>query len=145
MFNTKLAQLTLLLITSFLFVSCAKKSDITTPVEKASGYSWENASKTSNLFLLQGVKSEFSSGDFVTFHTSKKKHKILRVGALIDSNSENFKGVVQFDNDIELKISPGSGNLQVIVIGNDGVGITIKKGMKVSVVDEGWEKVIHII
>ncbi len=79
-----------------------------------SGYTSSNASATSNVFVLKEVTSEFSVGDIVTFGDSKKEHEIVKVKALNKSESGNSQSIILMD----------------------GVGFVVKKGWKVSVVDE---------
>ena len=79
-----------------------------------SGYTSSNASATSNVFVLKEVTSEFSVGDIVTFGDSKKQHEIVKVKALNKSESGNSQSIILMY----------------------GVGFVVKKGWKVSVVDE---------
>ena len=108
-----------------------KKSDTSSPVVKVSGYTFYSASATSNVFVLKEVTSEFSKGDIVTFGDSKKEYEIWEAGALCFSNLKPCPIVLYKGG--EFKISPGSGNIQGIVI-KGAVGFVISPGIKVSVV-----------
>ena len=145
MLRIKFVKLTLFLITLFFFTSCATKvappveppsepppkSDTSSPVVKVSGYTSSNASATSNVFVLKEVTSEFSEGDIVTFGDSKKEYEIREAKAICFSNLIPCPIVLYKGN--EFKISPGSGNIQGIVI-KGAVGFVISPGIKVSVV-----------
>ena len=143
-------------VTLFFFTSCAKKtviaeppsepppkSDTSSPVVKVSGYTSSNASATSNVFVLKEVTSEFSEGDIVTFGDSKKEYEIREAKVLKKSESGNIEdGYIYMEKEWairvlykgnEFKISPGSGNIQGIVI-KGAVGFVISPGIKVSVV-----------
>ena len=98
---------------------------------KVSGYTSSNASATSNVFVLKEVTSEFSVGDIVTFGDSKKEYEIREAKAICFSNLIPCPIVLYKGN--EFKISPGSGNIQGIVI-KGAVGFVISPGIKVSVV-----------
>ena len=101
------------------------------PLVKVSGYTSSNASATSNVFVLKEVTSEFSEGDIVTFGDSKKEYEIREAKAICFSNLIPCPIVLYKGN--EFKISPGSGNIQGIVI-KGAVGFVISPGIKVSVV-----------
>ena len=77
-----------------------------------SGYISNNASATSNVFLLKEVTSQFSVGNIVTIGDSKKEHEIVEVKPLNKSES---------------------GNSQTIIL-MEGVGFETNAGIKVSVV-----------
>jgi len=109
-----------------------KKRDTSSPVVKVSGYTSSNASATSNGFLLNKVTSEFSVGDIVTFGDSKKEHEIWDAKVLKKIAMPDNTWVVLYHGS-KFKISPGSGNIQGIVI-KGAVGFEISPGMKVSVV-----------
>jgi len=96
-----------------------------------SGYTSSNASATSNVFVLKEVTSEFSEGDIVTFGDSKKEYEIREAKAICFSNLIPCPIVLYKGG--EFKISPGSGNIQGIVI-KGAVGFVISPGIKVSVV-----------
>ena len=110
-----------------------KKSDTSSPVwppiMRPVGYTSSNASATSNVFVLKEVTSEFFKGDIVTFGDSKKEYEIWEAGALCFSNLKPCPIVLYKGG--EFKISPGSGNIQGIVI-KGAVGFIISPGMKVS-------------
>ena len=108
------------------------KSDTSSPVVKVSGYTSSNASATSNVFVLKEVTSEFSVGDIVTFGDSKKEHEIWDAKVLKKLAMPDNTWVVLYHGS-KFKISPGSGNIQGIVI-KGAVGFKISPGMKVSVV-----------
>ena len=132
MLRRKFVKLTLFLIALFFFTSCTNKSD-TLPLSpvKVSGYTSSNASATSNVFVLKEVTSEFSVGDIVTFGDSKKEYEIREAKAICFSNLIPCPIVLYKGG--EFKISPGSGNIQGIVI-KGAVGFVISPGIKVSVV-----------
>jgi len=111
------------------------KSDTSSPVVKGSGYTSSNASATSNVFVLKEVTSEFSVGDIVTFGDSKKEHEIWDAKVLKKIAMPDNTWVVLYHGS-KFKISPGSGNIQGIVI-KGAVGFEISPGMKVSVVGGG--------
>tara|TARA_Y100001970_G_C14256655_1_gene875993 strand:- start:2555 stop:3217 length:663 start_codon:yes stop_codon:yes gene_type:complete len=67
------------------------------PVFKANGYTTSNASATSNVFLLNVVKSEFSAGDIVIFGDSKKEYKIGKVKSVKRTETENFQEITLFE------------------------------------------------
>jgi len=108
------------------------KSDTSSPVVKVSGYTSSNASATSNVFVLKEVTSEFSKGDIVTFGDSKKEYEIREAKVLKKIAMPDNTWVVLYHGS-KFKISPGSGNIQGIVI-KGAVGFKISPGMKVSVV-----------
>ena len=97
-----------------------------------SGYTSSNASATSNVFVLKEVTSEFSVGDIVTFGDSKKEHEIWDAKVLKKIAMPDNTWVVLYHGS-KFKISPGSGNIQGIVI-KGAVGFEISPGIKVSVV-----------
>jgi len=105
------------------------KSDTSSPVVKVSGYTSSNASATSNVFVLKEVTSEFSVGDIVTFGDSKKEYEIREAKAICFSNLIPCPIVLYKGG--EFKISPGSGNIQGIVI-KKAVGFIISPGMYVT-------------
>jgi hypothetical protein len=109
-----------------------KKSDTSSPVVKVSGYTFYSASATSNVFVLKEVTSEFSKGDIVTFGDSKKEYEIWEAKVLRKIAMPDNTWVVLYHGS-KFKISPGSGNIQGIVI-KGAVGFKISPGMKVSVV-----------
>ena len=77
-----------------------------------SGYISNNASATSNVFLLKEVTSQFSVGNIVTIGDSKKEHEIVEVKPLNKSESGNYQTIILME----------------------GVGFDTSAGMKVSVV-----------
>ena len=77
-----------------------------------SGYISNNASTTSNVFLLKEVASQFSVGNIITIGDSNKEHEIVEVKPL---NKSEY------------------GNSQTIIL-MEGVGFNTNAGMKVSVV-----------
>ena len=77
-----------------------------------SGYISNNASATSNVFLLKEVTSQFSVGNIVTIGDSKKEHEIVEVKPLNKSESGNYQTIILME----------------------GVGFDTNAGMKVSVV-----------
>jgi len=97
-----------------------------------SGYTSSNASATSNVFVLKEVTSEFSKGDIVTFGDSKEEYEIREAKVLKKFAMPDNTWVVLYHGS-KFKISPGSGNIQGIVI-KGAVGFKISPGMKVSVV-----------
>ena len=75
-----------------------------------SGYISNNASATSNLFLLKEVTSQFSVGNIVTIGDSKKEHEIVEVKPLNKSESGNYQTIilmegVGFDTNAGMKVS----------------------------------------
>ena len=145
MLRIKFVKLTLFLVTLFFFTSCAKKpalappppppSDTFSPVVEVSGYTSHSASATSNVFVLKEVTSEFSKGDIVTFGDSKEEYEIREAKVLKKLAMPDNTWVVLYHGS-KFKISPGSGNIQGIVI-KGAVGFEISPGMKVSVVGGG--------
>jgi len=136
MLRIKFVKLTLFLITLFFFTSCAvgvRKPP--PPPSDTSGYTFYSASATSNVFVLKEVTSEFSVGDIVTFGDSKKEHEIWDAKVLKKIAMPDNTWVVLYHGS-KFKISPGSGNIQGIVI-KGAVGFEIFPGMKVSVVGGG--------
>jgi len=113
-----------------------KKSDTSSPVwpptMRPVGYTSSNASATSNVFVLKEVTSEFSKGDIVTFGDSKKEYEIREAKVLRKIAMPDNTWVVLYHGS-KFKISPGSGNIQGIVI-KGAVGFVISPGIKVSVV-----------
>ena len=121
------------------------------PLVKVSVYTSNNASATSNVFVLKEVTSEFSVGDIVTFGDSKKEHEIVKVNALKKSESGNIEdGYIYMEKEwairvlykgTEFKITQrpfslilsGDGNIQGIVL-KKAVGFKISPGMRVSAV-----------
>ena len=133
MLRIKFVKLTLFLITLFFFTSCAvgvRKPP--PPPSDTSGYTFYSASATSNVFVLKEVTSEFSVGDIVTFGDSKKEHEIWDAKVLKKIAMPDNTWVVLYHGS-KFKISPGSGNIQGIVI-KGAVGFEISPGIKVSVV-----------
>ena len=136
MLRIKFVKLTLFLITLFFFTSCAvgvRKPP--PPPSDTSGFTFYSASATSNVFVLKEVTSEFSKGDIVTFGDSKKEHEIWDAKVLKKIAMPDNTWVVLYHGS-KFKISPGSGNIQGIVI-KGAVGFEISPGMKVSVVGGG--------
>jgi hypothetical protein len=145
MLRIKFVKLTLFLITLFFFTSCATKvappveppsepppkSDTSSPVVKVSGYTFYSASATSNVFVLKEVTSEFSKGDIVTFGDSKEEYEIREAKVLRKIAMPDNTWVVLYHGS-KFKISPGSGNIQGIVL-KKAVGFEISPGIKVSV------------
>jgi len=133
MLRIKFVKLTLFLITLFFFTSCAvgvRKPP--PPPSDTSGYTFYSASATSNVFVLKEVTSEFSKGDIVTFGDSKEEYEIREAKVLRKIAMPDNTWVVLYHGS-KFKISPGSGNIQGIVI-KKAVGFEISPGIKVSVV-----------
>ena len=75
-----------------------------------SGYISNNASATSNVFLLKEVTSQFSVGNIFTIGDSKKEHEIVEVKPLNKSESGNYQTIilmegVGFDTNAGMKVS----------------------------------------
>jgi hypothetical protein len=80
---------------------------------------------------LKEVTSEFSKGDIVTFGDSKKEYEIWEAKVLRKIAMPDNTWVVLYHGS-KFKISPGSGNIQGIVL-KKAVGFEISPGIKVSV------------
>ena len=162
MLRIKFVKLTLFLITLFFFTSCAvgvrkpppPPSDTSSPVVKVSGYTSHSAPATSNVFVLKEISSnicdpeyasgsmsefdicitslEFSKGDIVTFGHSKEEYEIREAKVLRKIAMPDNTWVVLYHGS-KFKISPGSGNIQGIVL-NKAVGFIISPGMRVRLV-----------